>query len=214
MKQAITTAVAIGILTISGICAAVEPAYEGPLGNPEEPALRPYKWMYRGMKALVYQAGTALKQGNLETPVFGTVNLGRGVRRGTMELAESTYKGALGTPLPEKKNDYKDTREVNRVVEDEWLLRNASDAAFTWMYFPLLKANDHYPFEDEKQVDQREKQAKEIRKVREARTADKENDALSGSPVQRAQRRYVGERAAKENTKFKSGRGNLLRLAK
>jgi hypothetical protein len=80
---------------------AVEPAYKGPMGNPEEPATRPYKAMYRGVKALFVQPVRGFKRGNDKMPVIGSVETIRGVRHGGFELVESTYTGMAGKLQPE-----------------------------------------------------------------------------------------------------------------
>lgn len=80
---------------------AIEPSHYGKLGNPEEPATRPYKALWRGLKALKYQTGHSFKSGNEKMPVVGTVEGFRGVRRGLIELGASTYRGMAGQyPAP------------------------------------------------------------------------------------------------------------------
>ena len=107
MKRTVLLFAGMGILAM-GAAFGVEAAYEGDLGNAEEPALRPYKWVWHGAKSLVYQTGKSFKEGNMKTPVLGTVETGRGLRRGAVELAESTYRGGVFAPVPREKGAYKD----------------------------------------------------------------------------------------------------------
>ncbi|MBN2312068.1 MAG: hypothetical protein JXR94_24025 [Candidatus Hydrogenedentes bacterium] len=99
---------------------AVEPAYKGKLGNPEEPATRVYKAFWRGCKAMKYQTVKAAKEGNEKVPGWGYVQALRGVRRGTVELASSTYFGMAGRRPDDveaisKANEYIDKEEHKRL---------------------------------------------------------------------------------------------------
>lgn len=105
--------------------AAVEPAYSGPLGNPEEPALRPYKSILRGVASFVLHVRDAFVDGNTTFPVVGTVQTGRGIGKGGVELAARSYTGMDGRlPLP-----VEDTHKWNQVLDSDPLLRNVRDAA-------------------------------------------------------------------------------------
>ena len=185
---------AVGAMILAtGWACAVEPAYTGQLGNAEEPALRPVKWVWHGAKALVYQTKQSFCHGNMSTPIYGTVETCRGVRRGTVELVESTYKGSVHAIPPHgDKGACKRTQEANRVIEEDLLLRNVSDAAFSWHLYPALKVLDHAPVEDEETVQNRELQAKEIR---DARKEARPQPPADETDVERAQKAYIGERA-------------------
>ncbi len=112
------------VLTIVACGAyAVPPAYEGPMGNPEEPALRPYKWFWRGMKALVYHPVKSLVEGNVKTPVLGTAEVFRGVRRGMVENEASIWMGMMGAQV----RPTKEVGKANKFIEDDILLRNVAD---------------------------------------------------------------------------------------
>lgn len=117
-----------------GWAAAVPPAYNGPLGNPEEPALRPYKWMWRGFKALAYQTANHAKEGNLKTPILGTAEAFRGFRKGIVEFDESTFRGMLGAVPPQAGiDDYRYDRllKANQYIDQDVLLRNVADYVAT-----------------------------------------------------------------------------------
>jgi len=83
-----------------GLAYAIEPSHKGPYGNPEEPATRPYKSMWRGLKALKYQTCKGVKDGNNKAEYVGSIEGFRGVRRGVVELGHSTYWGMAGTYPP------------------------------------------------------------------------------------------------------------------
>lgn len=199
-----------------GVTNVIEPAYTGQFGNKEETALRPYKWIWHGTKSLVYHTVYSFNRGNMKTPILGSAEGLRGLRRGTVELGESTFRGAnFAVPphTPQQKYTIRETRVANQVIERDIALRNTSDFLFSWYYFPLIKLNDHYPWEDDEKVDERLQEAREIREARRegqvARTV-----VIEETEVERAQRRYVPDRVeagAKRNQEY---RGNLLRLAR
>jgi len=223
---AVALLVAVGGVCWSTPARAVEPAYVGHMGNPEEPALRPYKWMWHGVKSLVYQTGNSFVRGNMHFPVLGTAETGRGLRRGSFEMVESTYRGSVFAIPPQEKGAYKELGSMNQYIEEDLLLRNSTDFAFTLYAYPALKYVDHYPLEDDEKVDIRLDRAKTIRQERlEAQEARRNTEARRAadargeevvpvSRVKRAQRNYIGERADYGSERRKDGRGNLLRLAR
>jgi len=167
MKRVVVTAAALAVLLASGVCQAVEPAYVGPLGNSEEPALRPYKWFGQGVASLFYHTGERFVHGNMKTPVIGSVEGLRGVRRGTLKMAHSTWKGMLGAPLPRRgSQDYKQLGPINVRLEAEPVRSNAGDFVFSWWYYPVLKTVDLCPMETEEQVAVRKENARAIREAR------------------------------------------------
>ncbi len=213
MKRFTYALVASFVLLGVGICYAVEPTYKGPMGNAEEPALRPYKWMVRGAKALVYQTGKSFQRGNMKTPVLGTVDVGRGLRRGLVEAGESVFKGAIGSPPPLVKGEYKKTGKANEVIEEDMVFRNAADGLVSGVWFWAgQKVHDRHSMETDEQVDIRLARAKETREARaETRLA---RDVEEGTAVERAQRHYVPGRTERRTTLNREARGNLLRKAK
>lgn len=188
---------------------AVPASYEGPYGNPEEPALRPYKWMWRGVKALFYQTGYGFKHGNMRTPVLGTAETFRGLRKGTFELGESVYRGLSFAAVPPK-GQYKETMRLNAMVDKEKASSNISDLVFSVYAFPVLKFVDRYPAENEDRVKVREERARATRAAQDQAEAARKPEM---DPVERAQREYLGDRYPKNSRKDPS-RGNLLKLAK
>lgn len=196
-----TLVVAVGMLLATGAF-AVAPAYVGPMGNQEEPALRPYKWILRGLKACVFQTVSAVERGNQKTPAVGTLEGFRGVRRGTVEVAQSYFKGAMLFSPPPKAGDYKKLSSANEFIDNDLFFRNVcdyivasqflvwADARDAWKWGLLLwglqKELDHYPavnpVEQEKAAD----------KVQLARAKKK----AEAKPMTRkqAQNAYIGDR--------------------
>ncbi len=200
----------------------VEAAYTGPYGNPEEPGLRPYKWFHHGGKSLVFHVVERLKHGNLKTPIIGTVEVGRGARRGVFALGESLYKGSVFAPPPGA-YAYRELGAVNTAVEEEWRTLNLSDFAFTWAAFPVMKVCvDHYPLVPEEKVQEHLERAREIREERREAFLQRRETAK-----ERLTRRHAQEETPPLDEKGPSAepmdtapveerqlRGNLLRLAK
>ncbi|GMW01358.1 MAG: hypothetical protein AMXMBFR84_24950 [Candidatus Hydrogenedentota bacterium] len=116
-------AVGLGLLVCTASF-AIEPAYYGPKGNPEEPATRPYKAMWRGVKAFFYHPPKSTLDGHEKLPILGgAIELPRGVRRGTVELTESTWKGMAGSRMP----DYKQQMYLNEVINADQRIHFLTD---------------------------------------------------------------------------------------
>lgn len=192
---------------------AVEPAYQGQFGNNEEPALRPYKWLYHGVKSLVYHTGDQFVEGNMHTPYLGSVQGLRGLRRGSVELGESVYRGGVYAPVPHK-DQYKMIGRANTIIERDFLLRNSSDFLFSWYFFPAQKFVDYYPLEGDTKVNIRMREARETRAARDAAADAREAVDPEENRVKRAQRSYIGDRADYGIQKSDLGRGNLMKLAR
>lgn len=192
---------------------AVEPAYQGQFGNNEEPALRPYKWLYRGVKSLVYHTGDQFVEGNMHVPYAGSVQGLRGLRRGTVELGESLYRGGVFAPAPTRES-YKSLGALNSHIEDDFFTRNSSDFVFSWYFFPAQKFVDYYPYEGDRKVGLRKAEAREIRDERAKAAASRAAKDPGESRVKRAQRGYIGDRADYGTDKTGSGRGNLMKLGR
>jgi hypothetical protein len=131
-------AAAITALMLVAVSAqAIPPAYEGPLGNPEEPALRPYKWMYRGLQALSYHTVGSFVEGNVQYPVVGTVYVFRGLRIGSVELARSAFVGMIGAnPKAHPNNHCSEVGLANQLIEEDLLLRTVLDGAWATVISP------------------------------------------------------------------------------
>ena len=192
---------------------AVEPAYQGPLGNNEEPATRPYKWLYQGVKSLFWHTGDQFVEGNLHAPVVGRVQGFRGLRRGSVSLGESTYRGLVFAPVPPR-NHYKRLGAANTAIEDDMFTRNSSDFLFSWYFFPVMKAVDNNPIEGDTKVGIRQKEAKDIRVARNDATRARKQADVKESDMKSAQRDYIGARADYGTPKTKMGRGNLMKLGR
>ncbi|MCP4639471.1 MAG: hypothetical protein GY851_03520 [bacterium] len=132
-KVGIVFAVTLMVATASF---AIEPAYTGKLGNPEEPATRPYKAMWRGMKAMHYHTVKSFEEGNKKVPGWGSVEMFRGMRRGAVEFADSTYRGMAGEQAPPVKQECK----VNKALDRDPVTRGISDGIHTSLVFASLMA--------------------------------------------------------------------------
>lgn len=113
-------------LLVSITAQAVPPAYEGPLGNPEEPALRPYKWLFHGVLSLVAHPLEAFKDGNLKMPILGSVEVFRGFRRGAIELDESILRGLVFAPPPPR-GSLTRVGYINTFLDDDPFLGHIAD---------------------------------------------------------------------------------------
>jgi len=211
MTRAVWFLVLVGTLFTTGGALAVEPAYLGPLGNPEEPAMRPYKWLWHGIGSLFYQTEKSVEYGNMKTPILGTVEGFRGLRRGAVELGESAYKGVIFAPVPREEGSYKTTGKGNQAIENDPFARNASDFAFSLVAFPLLIAHDRWSVEEDEQAAERQKKAEEIRAARKAARSAANRRV---SDMERAQRKYIGRRADAGGKPKDGVPENLLKLAK
>jgi hypothetical protein len=204
-------------LVAAGQARALEPAYVGQFGYAEEPALRPYKWLWVGLKSFGYQTQDSFVRGNMNTPVLGSVEVFRGIRRGSFALGENTVNGLLYREVPPK-GFYKFPGDLNNYVERDMLLRNAADFAtiavvWKWYAWPLQKVVDHYPLEDDEKVQIRLDRARLIRQDR-REAAEARNPLPDESRVLRSQRNYIGQRAEYGTTRKNRFDGNLLRLAR
>lgn len=216
-----TTAIVLGLfLAVTGY--SIQPAYKGPMGNWEEPAMRPYKWFLRGVKALTFQTVDSIDRGNRKTPGLGMAEGFRGVRKGAFELGESCFKGAMFAPPPPA-GDYRKSSSANTFVENDLLLRNVMDyivaceilswglprEAWRWgaLIWASQKVIDHYPVV--KPLDQ-EKLAEIAKQKRAAHT----RAMIAAEPKTREeiQASYIGERA-KINRKDPY-RGNIMKLVR
>ncbi|MDZ4859077.1 MAG: hypothetical protein SGI88_08820 [Candidatus Hydrogenedentes bacterium] len=115
---------AAGLVAACGFGAsAIEPSHWGPYGNPEEPATRPYKAFWRGLKAFKYQVNATVRDGHRKAGAYGNVQFFRGVRRGLVEIGAGTYMGMAGQyPFPVEKthtaNEYIDADRRRAALAD------------------------------------------------------------------------------------------------
>ena len=114
--------VLLGVLSMMGLWAdAVPPAYNGPLGNPEEPALRPYKWLFHGVKTLLHHPVARFNEGNSVLPGIGSLEVVRGAREGAVDFVESAYRGFIFS-VPPQSQEYKRTGKANAFIDQDPLL--------------------------------------------------------------------------------------------
>lgn len=214
----------LALVLIAGGAMAVEPAYLGPYGNAEEPALRPYKWAYQGVKGFFWHSGQGLREGNLKFPVIGTVELGRGVRRGSFELGESIYRGLSFARTPEKVHEYRNLHVANEAIEERKGAEIVTDfipttAMFTLFGYPVQRLVDRYPARDELEVaavKQKREDNRDIRRVeRKLKEMEKEEEGERITWIKRRDKTEQSEMVEVKEEKIpKAHKGNLLKLAK
>ena len=111
---------------------AIEPSHWGKYGNPEEPATRPFKACWRGLKAFKYQVRFTGNEGEQKAGrVGGGVQVFRGVRRGLVEIGAGTYMGMAGQyPLPVEQ-----THPANEFIDSDRRLAALADLPSTAAIF-------------------------------------------------------------------------------
>lgn len=169
----------------------------------EEPALRPYKALFRGFRALGHHTVQSLADGNEKVPILGSIEVFRGVRRGAVEIVSGTYMGMAGS----KPKEHTAWSKPNIIIESDPLLSATADFAtpvaignaasgaetafaFGAGVFAGQKVLDSDPLADRKLEDE-----------------DRAEDRVAD-----AQKRFIGDRA--ETNKKENGTGNLLKLAR
>jgi hypothetical protein len=121
----------------SGLIAySIEPSHYGKYGNPEEPAMRPYKALWRGLKAFKYQVNNTVKEGERKAGTTGgQIQFFRGVRRGLVEIGASTYMGMAGSyPTP-----VEELHPANVAIEQDARTAALADIPSTVAIFGLLQ---------------------------------------------------------------------------
>ena len=119
----------LAVIMVGTTAWAVPSAYTGPLGNPEEPALRPYKWLWRGVQALGFQTFNAFEQGNRDFPGLGSVYTFRGLRRGIVEYERSLWLGMIGcNPKTRPNACYEQVGKVNTMLDDNCVFGTLADS--------------------------------------------------------------------------------------
>lgn len=199
-------AMAAVLAAASGLAMADEmpkPKREADWPKVEEKALRPYKGFFRGIRAFAHHTVTALAEGNEKLPVFGSVEVFRGVRKGTVELASSTYMGMMGAR--HKPYDY--YSKPNVIIDSDPLLYHAADFA-TPLAMGTLASGVRTGLQTAVVV----KAGHQITDSKPFIPDAPEPIDLDKHRVAKAQERYIGKRAA-VNAKT-DGSGNLLKLAK
>lgn len=169
----------------------------------EEKALRPYKALFRGIKALGHHTKASFIEGNTRVPIIGTVEVFRGVRKGAVEIVSGTTMGMAGS----KPKPYTELSKPNQIIDSEPFLSTAADFAVPAGIGTLASGAETGlkfavgTFATQKFVDSDP-------------TSDRwlDDEEHAGDRVANAQKRYIGDRA--EVNKKKNGTGNLLKLAR
>ncbi len=139
MKAMSTTLAVVLAVMCCGSAMAIEPSHWGKYGNPEEPATRPYKAFWRGLKAVPYQIGISKDSGEAKADAkWGRVEGFRGVRRGVVELGHSTWWGMAGTYPP----PVEDFSSTNQWIESDRRLAALCDLPTTVGVFALVSGSN------------------------------------------------------------------------
>ncbi|GMV93461.1 MAG: hypothetical protein AMXMBFR82_32390 [Candidatus Hydrogenedentota bacterium] len=139
MKAMSTTLAVVLAVMCCGSAMAIEPSHWGKYGNPEEPATRPYKAFWRGLKAVPYQIGISKDSGEAKADAkWGRVEGFRGLRRGVVELGHSTWWGMAGTYPP----PVEDFSSTNQWIESDRRLAALCDLPTTVGVFALVSGSN------------------------------------------------------------------------
>lgn len=217
MKRWMVSAGLVAALCVCGASYAVPPAYCGKLGNPEEPALRPWKGMYQGVRALLNRQHEAFREGNAKLPVVGSVEVFRGGRRGVLDCVEITGRSVAGA-VPPRGDEFKKQGKLNTSIESN------EDGAFLVdfvscgvVFFPVLLAVDRHAEKYEMKVVERQAKPEQWRAQRKEEAAKRAAAMTDGERVAQAQEAYLGKRAGEDRSPKKKHdpyKGNLLKLAR
>lgn len=200
------TAVVVVLLAVSGLANAVPPAYEGHLGNPEEPALRPVKWVLHGVTSLVGGTHAGAREGIDRSPACAAALGAKGAAVGTGTLVRSTGKGLVHAPLPVKRprNAMSYEEAALHSIEAQTRTECPSECAPC----PVTACGA-------------EEAPAPAPAPSTVLVGDQSPAAIAPAPaqsaptdVQKAQRQYVPVQSAYQGVNIQRGRGNLLKLAR
>lgn len=184
--------VAINLILVcmAGMAYAVPPAYEGPFGNPEEPALRVIKWPWLGLRKMVMHTHDGLNQGIQCSPVAAMKEGACGAKYGSCILIDHVGRGLIYSKLPPKAS----LRETTTYEEQALAyIEKVTASGEESIHKPAVDSSSQAP----KQVDEHGNAYLVPKR--------KESDKSI------AQRRYVPERV-KQRDRALARRTNLLRL--
>ncbi len=201
------------VLLLAVVCAcvaeAVPPTYTGQFGNPEEPALRPLKWTWVGVKSLVQSTKDGLASGVQKDPASMAAEGALGSVKGTGSLATSVGKGIVGAPLPPKKDAKSLSYEQAAMVVINNETKKDCCGAESCGKCP----------EDQKPAEAADPGA-EFRKPAPSTVLPSEPApgtkplVIKETNVEKAQRKYVPVQMSNHGVHHLDGSGNLLKLAK
>jgi hypothetical protein len=192
----------------AGVAGAVPPTYTGQFGNPEEPALRPYKWTWVGVQSLVRATKDGLASGVEKDPASMVGEGAVGAVKGTGGLASSIGHGIVGAPLPPKRDakalSYEQAAMV--VIDNETNKGRADQLQYG-------QAAEQNAAEAPDPAEQFRKPAPSTVLPVETANAAKPF-VVEESRVEKAQRKYVPVQTSYRSNRRTDGTGNLLKLAK
>ncbi len=208
MKMSLYAAVLLLAMVCAGVASAVPPAYTGQFGNAEEPALRPVKWTWVGVKSLVQSTKDGMASGVEKDPASMVGEGAVGAVKGTGSLASSVGHGIVGAPLPPKKDaktlSYEQAamvvinNETNKDAACQQLFKQPADQNAAAQPDPAARFRQPAPST-----------------VLPAQTAEAAKPLLvEESNVEKAQRKYLPVQTSYRSNRRTDGTGNLLNLAK
>jgi len=208
MKMKTYAAILLLAMLCAGVADAVPPAYTGEFGNPEEPALRPLKWTYVGVKSLVQSTKDGLASGVEKDPASMAGEGALGAVKGTGSLVSSVGHGIVGAPLPTRKEAKTLSYEqAALVVIDKETKKGAGEQAC------CESAECQKATEQPDPAAQFRKPAPSTVLPAE-RVAAAKPTLVEESRVEKAQHRYVPVQSGYRTDHRSDGKGNLLNLAK
>lgn len=202
MKTKLLSAAVVMLLLGAVTAFAVPPAYEGQFGNPEEPALRVVKWPWLGVQKLAIRTHAGLKEGIQNDPADAVCKGARGAASGSATLVDHTARGMIYSPLPPKESLRKTVsyeEAVLAALEKKEAETCAVENGDTSQETAASGGTDGDESADATGAEEKSVNYL-VRKV-------------AQTPVEKAQRKYVPEKAAYRD-RVRSGGGNLLRLAR
>lgn len=186
MKGVLRVLLVLMCLVVAGSAFAVPAAYTGKLGNDEEPALRPYKWVWHGVKSFFHHPVARMYEGNARYPLIGLTAVGTGITQGAIDLGESAAKGSVHA-IPPQAGEYKKLGTVNTYVANDIVLGPVMNAPLA-----IFGAIENDPEAAQAREDAVLEKAAETRAARKAALQD---PVLRKDSFDRARESYIGERA-------------------
>jgi hypothetical protein len=211
MKTRLCAVILLLTVVCAGIAAAVPPTYTGQFGNPEEPALRPIKWAWVGVKSLVQSTKDGLASGVEKDPASMVGEGAVGAVKGTGSLVLSVHRGIVGAPLPPR-------RDAKSLPYEEAAMVVINNGTGKDACCPQQCGNCGSDQEAAKKPDP----GAEFRKPAPSTVLAPEAEAGPGakplvseeSNVEKAQRNYVPVQAGYRSDRHSDASGNLLKRAK
>ncbi len=209
MKIRLYAVVLLSAVMCAGVAGAVPPAYTGQFGNPEEPALRPVKWTWLGVKSLVQSTKDGLSSGVQKDPASMAGEGALGAVKGTGGLVSSVGHGIVGAPLPPRKDAKSLSYEQAAMV----VINNETNKDACCQKESAKCGDDGKGAEQPDPAAQFRKPAPSTVLPAEPGPGAKPL-VMEENNVEKAQRKYLPVQTSYRSNRHLDGTGNLLNLAK